>query len=175
MPSAFSVVTESAEGTSGAAAVLGRFVLPGDVISLSGDVGAGKTTFVQGLARGLGVTAAVTSPSFTIVHEYQGRYPMVHIDVYRLDSFQEVLDLGLEELLDPEVVAVVEWGEAIAPLLADKHLEVRIEPPTRGDREMHREITFHPVGSGWTRKLDGVRATGAWAERETGRSPGRRR
>mgnify|MGYP006160012401 CR=1 FL=1 len=107
-------------------ASLAPMLLPGDVISLSGDLGAGKTALVQGIAAASGVNERVTSPSFTIVHEYKGRFPFIHVDVYRLNSFQEVLDLGFEEFLDPEAVVIVEWGDAIAPLLPRRHLEVEI-------------------------------------------------
>ncbi|MEA2488105.1 MAG: tRNA threonylcarbamoyladenosine biosynthesis protein TsaE, partial [Actinomycetota bacterium] len=104
---ALSVVSRSPEETRIVGASLAPVLLPGDVISLSGDLGAGKTVFVQGLATALGVQRRVTSPTFVIVHEYEGRFPILHLDVYRLDSFQEVLDLGFEELLDPEAILLV--------------------------------------------------------------------
>ncbi|MDQ3646612.1 MAG: tRNA (adenosine(37)-N6)-threonylcarbamoyltransferase complex ATPase subunit type 1 TsaE, partial [Actinomycetota bacterium] len=88
--------TYSPEETRIIGASLSPVLLPGDVISLSGDLGAGKTVFVQGLAIALGVEKGVTSPTFTIVHEYEARYPIIHLDVYRLNSFQEVIDLGFE-------------------------------------------------------------------------------
>ena len=101
-------------------------LVAGDVVALTGDLGAGKTTFVKGAARGLGVDDEVTSPTFTLVREYRGRLPVVHLDVYRLDRLQEVIDLGFEELLDPEGVAFVEWGDAIEGLLPESHLEVEL-------------------------------------------------
>ena len=97
----------------------------GDVVALSGELGAGKTCFVQGAAAGLGVEARVTSPTFVLVREYLGRVPMVHTDVYRLDRLVDVRDLG-EDVMSPEVVTFVEWADAVAPLLPDDRLEVEI-------------------------------------------------
>ncbi|MFN2489391.1 MAG: tRNA (adenosine(37)-N6)-threonylcarbamoyltransferase complex ATPase subunit type 1 TsaE [Actinomycetota bacterium] len=150
------VVTRSPEETRVVGAALAPLLLPGDVISLSGDLGAGKTVFVQGVASAMGVETRVTSPTFTIVHNYAGRYPIVHLDVYRLGSFQEVLDLGFEELLDPEAVMLVEWGEAVAPLLPRRYLEVELRSRLEGDE---RALIFRPRGVDWTRKLDGMRTT----------------
>ena len=82
----------------------------GDVIVLTGDLGAGKTTFVQGAAKALGVTDKVASPTFTLVKRYRGSRPVNHVDVYRLDRIQEVIDLGFEDLLDPDGVTFVEWA-----------------------------------------------------------------
>lgn len=140
-------------------AALAPMLLPGDVIALSGDLGAGKTVFTQGLAGALGVEGRVTSPTFTLVHNYDGRYRIVHMDVYRLDSFQEVLDLGFEELLDPEAILVVEWGEAVAPLLPRRYLEVEFRH-LGPDLEEHRLLIFKPRGEEWMRKIDGMRTTG---------------
>jgi tRNA threonylcarbamoyladenosine biosynthesis protein TsaE len=150
------VGTHTPEETRIVGAALAPVLVPGDVLSLSGDLGAGKTVLVQGLAGALGVVQAVTSPTFTIVHEYDGRYRIVHLDVYRLNSFQEVLDLGFEELLDPEAILIVEWGEAVAPLLPRRYLEIVIKQS--GD-EMERWISFKPRGGEWPRKLDAMRST----------------
>lgn len=133
-------------------------LLPGDVVSLSGDLGAGKTALVQGIAAASGVKGQVTSPSFTIVHEYEGRFPLIHIDVYRLNSFQEVIDLGFEEFLDPEAVVLVEWGNAIAPLLPRRHLEIDIRR-VDGDEEDKRFFVFRPHGREWVRKVQEMRDT----------------
>jgi tRNA threonylcarbamoyladenosine biosynthesis protein TsaE len=151
------VVSRSSEETRILGASLAPLLLPGDVLSLNGDLGAGKTCFVQGLASALGVAQRVTSPTFTLVHEYSGRFPVVHLDVYRLNYFQEVLDLGFEELLDPGAILVVEWGEAVGPLLPPRFLEIdlrRVEA-----EENHRSVTFHPRGPGWEAKLDTMRVT----------------
>jgi tRNA threonylcarbamoyladenosine biosynthesis protein TsaE len=158
MSKVLSVTTHSAEETRILGASLAPLLLPGDVISLSGELGAGKTTFVQGLATALGVQDRVTSPTFTIVHEYEARYPIVHLDVYRLDSFQEVLDLGFEEFLDPSDILLIEWGDAIAPLLPKRYLEVDFHR-AEGDEDDDRVLLFRPLGIDWLRKIDAMRTT----------------
>lgn len=158
MHRALQVTTESPEETRILGASLAPTLVPGDVVSLSGDLGAGKTVFVQGLAAALGVEQRVTSPTFTIVHEYHGRYPIIHLDVYRLDSFQEVLDLGFEELLDPAAILLVEWGEAVLPLLPRRYLDIVMRRPARGGDDQ-RVVTFRPKGPEWVLKIDAMRRT----------------
>jgi tRNA threonylcarbamoyladenosine biosynthesis protein TsaE len=149
--------THSVEETRALAEDLGRILLrPGDLVVLAGELGAGKTVFAQGVARGLGVTERVVSPSFTIVREYEGRVPFAHIDVYRIDRLQELHDLGFDELLDDRVT-LVEWGDAAGPLLPADRLEVRLVPA--GDEE--REISVSAYGESWqirSRRLDEVLA-----------------
>jgi tRNA threonylcarbamoyladenosine biosynthesis protein TsaE len=154
--SGIQVVTTSPDETRIVGASLAPTLLPGDVISLSGDLGAGKTVFVQGLATALGVESGVTSPTFTIVHEYEARYPIIHMDVYRLDSFQEVLDLGFEELLDPQAVLLVEWGEAVTPLFPRSYLEIEIRQLAQ---DQHRQFIFRPKGPSWLSKLEAMKET----------------
>jgi tRNA threonylcarbamoyladenosine biosynthesis protein TsaE len=150
------IVTRSPEESLVLGSALAPSLVPGDVVSLSGDLGAGKTVFARGVATALGVGGRVTSPTFTIVHHYAGRYPVMHIDVYRLTTFQEVLDLGFEELLDPEAVMLVEWGDAVAPLLPRHYLEIDIRR-TAEDADNERSFTFRPRGLEWERKLDAMR------------------
>ena len=153
------VTTSSPEETRILGASLAPVLLPGDVVSLTGDLGAGKTAFVQGLASALGVETRVTSPSFTIIHTYQGQFPLVHMDVYRLDSFQEVIDLGFDELIDPEAILVVEWGEAVAPLLPTRYLEIELRQPLGPEPENIRHVFMRPHGAEWLRKLDAMQRT----------------
>ena len=157
MNRALTVASNSPAETSILGTSLAPVLLPGDVITLSGDLGAGKTTFVQGVASALGVTAPVTSPTFVIIHHYEGRFPVVHMDVYRLEYIQEVLDLGFEELLQPDAVMLVEWGEAVSPLLPRRYLDVEIRRMDDGDDT--RMFAFRAVGREWEQKLEHVRVT----------------
>jgi tRNA threonylcarbamoyladenosine biosynthesis protein TsaE len=153
------VNTNSPEETRIVGSALAPMLVPGDVVSLTGDLGAGKTVFVQGLAAGLGVQKRVTSPSFVLIREYRGRFPLIHLDLYRLNSFQEVLDLGFEELIDSHSVLLVEWGEAVAPLLPARYLEISIRRDPEFENGDGRVVEFIPRGDDWVRKLDGMRVT----------------
>jgi tRNA threonylcarbamoyladenosine biosynthesis protein TsaE len=138
-------LTRSVDETRALGEGVARTLRAGDVVVLAGDLGTGKTAFAQGVARGLGVTEPVVSPTFTIVREYQGRLPLAHVDVYRLDRIQELHDLGFDELLD-ERVTLVEWGDVAAPVLPPERLEVRLELSQVGD---DREIRLSPLGESW--------------------------
>ena len=112
--------TNSPEETEQLGAALGRIVRPGTVIAYRGDLGAGKTAFTRGLARGLGYTDIVTSPTYTIVNEYLGgRLPLFHFDMYRLTSAEDLWDIGWEDYLDRGGVCCVEWSENVADALED--------------------------------------------------------
>jgi tRNA threonylcarbamoyladenosine biosynthesis protein TsaE len=153
------VRTESPEATRAVAAGLSRLCRSGDIILLIGDLGAGKTVFAQGFARGLGVEGPVTSPTFTLVRQYRcaGWAPvetLFHADVYRTGSLPEVADLALAELVEERGVALVEWGDLAAPALGDDLLRVTLEHPSDESDET-REITFNGFGT-WTTRADEV-------------------
>jgi len=143
-------VTKSVDDTKALANEVAGFVRAGDLIVLAGDLGAGKTAFTQGLARGLGVTDAVTSPAFVLVRSYAGRLALTHIDVYRLDHLQEVFDLGIAEIVDSGGVTVVEWGDVVTPALPADLLEVRLD---HGEADDERRLTFDTVGPSWAPRL----------------------
>jgi tRNA threonylcarbamoyladenosine biosynthesis protein TsaE len=139
--------TSSAQQTRALAARIGQLVVAGDVILLGGDLGAGKTTFTQGLAGALGVTDQVTSPTFTLLRSYEGReMQLLHADVYRLDHMYEIIDLGLPELLEEGAAAVVEWGDLAAPVLLPDYLHIQIE---FGKDDDERGLVLRPVGIRW--------------------------
>ena len=128
---------------------LGEALRAGDLVVLTGDLGAGKTALTQGIAAGLGVRSPVTSPTFVIARVHRdGRVPLVHVDAYRLGSFAEVDDLDLDATLE-ESVTVVEWGEGLVEGLADSHLLVRL---VRRDDDV-RELALEPQGPAWTGRV----------------------
>jgi tRNA threonylcarbamoyladenosine biosynthesis protein TsaE len=121
----------------------------GDLVVLSGELGAGKTTLVQGIGLGLGVRAPVVSPTFVIARVHRdGRLPLVHVDAYRLGSDAEVDDLDLDADLE-SAVTVVEWGEGLAERLSADRIEVRIQRPP-GDGDETRHVSLTGVGERWT-------------------------
>jgi tRNA threonylcarbamoyladenosine biosynthesis protein TsaE len=146
--------TKSVDDTRALAAEVAALARPGDLILLAGDLGAGKTSFVQGFGRALGVEEPITSPTFVIVRSYEGAFPVIHIDVYRLDHLQELVDLGVGELLDQGGVTLVEWGDVVAPTLPADFLEVRIE---LGEGEEERTILLRSVGPSWPPRVDALR------------------
>ena len=154
--------TKSVDDTRALAAEVANLAQPGDLIVLAGDLGTGKTAFAQGFAKGLAVDEPVTSPAFILVRTYEGRLPLVHLDVYRLERMQELVDLGIAELLDEGAVTLVEWGDAVTPGLPADFLEVRIDAPT--DAEDERLLTIRSVGPGWPPRVDALRkALAPWA------------
>ena len=124
---ATSLATTTPEATAAAGRALGRTLGPGDVVALYGDLGAGKTCFVQGLVDGLGVTTQATSPTFVLVNEYRGRLPVHHVDAYRTGSLTELMDLGLLDLMGGDGVTLVEWADRAEALLPPRAIRVRIE------------------------------------------------
>lgn len=145
--------TKSVDDTRSLAAELATLARPGDLILLEGGLGAGKTAFVQGFARGLGVEDTVTSPTFVLVRSYHGRLPLVHLDVYRLDRMQELVDLGIAEIIDEDGVTLIEWGDVVRPALPGDFLEVRLEP---GGADDERVVTIRGVGPKWPTRLRGI-------------------
>jgi tRNA threonylcarbamoyladenosine biosynthesis protein TsaE len=137
-------MTRTDEETRAVGEALGRRLAPGDVVCLAGPLGAGKTTLAQGIAHGLGVAEVVNSPTFTLVQEYAGRWPVYHLDVYRLRGPEEAVDLAIEELRAAGGVLLIEWPERIASLLPTDRLEIHLEP--QGDARRLTAIGHGPRG-----------------------------
>ncbi len=139
------LVCATAEDTRALAARIARRATPGTVIALSGDLGAGKTCFIQGLAAGLGITGPVTSPTFVMIAEYAGRLPLYHVDLYRTESLGEIRRLGLDEMLDGAGVTAIEWAEKGEPLLPTRAIRVRIT----GAGDEPRAVELEGVPPDW--------------------------
>ncbi len=123
------IATHSPGETRNLGKTIGAWIKHPLVIAMTGDLGSGKTAFVQGLARGLGVPAEyyITSPTFTLINEYPGRLPLFHIDLYRLDGIGDLEDIGLDELLYDQAVLAIEWAEKMTDNLPSEHLAMRFE------------------------------------------------
>lgn len=145
-PPAVELVSASAADTRRLGAVLASVLGPGDVLLLSGGLGAGKTTLTKGLVAALGSHEEVTSPTFTLCRLYATQPPVAHVDCWRLDQLQEVVDLALEEVLDDGGIVVVEWGEAAAPLLGAEALVVRLLSPGETPDDERRVEIADPSG-----------------------------
>jgi tRNA threonylcarbamoyladenosine biosynthesis protein TsaE len=154
------IVSRSPDATRAVATAIAKTLLPGDVLLLDGDLGAGKTTFTQGLARAMGVGETVTSPTFSLVRSYPTAFgvELIHVDVYRLDTLADIVALGLPEMLEDGGVAVVEWGEKAASALGPEHLDIRFELT---DDDSERRIELTPSGSRWQARWEDLVSVGA--------------
>jgi tRNA threonylcarbamoyladenosine biosynthesis protein TsaE len=123
---------------------LGEGLQPADTILLIGDLGAGKTCFIQGLCAGLGVQEAVTSPTFTLINEYEGRLPVAHFDLYRLDDPESVLNLGFDEYVDSGRICLIEWADKFLEIMPAEAIEVEIEIG-EGEERRVRVRTTHRI------------------------------
>ena len=140
------VRTRSAEETKQVAEAIEPVLQSGDVILLSGDLGAGKTVFTQGLAFALGVNERVTSPTFTLAASYEGRIKLHHLDVYRLENLAEVVDLYLPGLLDDDAIVCIEWGEVVMPEIPREFLKLNVQLGHPEDIPDARVLEFEFIG-----------------------------
>lgn len=146
------VVCPDPAATRDLAAALARVAAPGDVISLIGELGAGKTLFAKGFGSGLGVTATINSPSFVLMAEYAGRLPLFHLDLYRLADAGDALAGGLIDERQAEGVTLIEWAERLGPALPAGRLEVRID----GTGDEPRTITLSIADPAYRRYLEAI-------------------
>ena len=148
------MVSNSAAQTRNMGMKLGKSAAAGDVILLVGPLGAGKTCLTQGIARGLGIHEYTASPSFVLVREYQGKLPLYHIDLYRLDKIEEVTQLGLDDYLYGNGVCVVEWADKGLGVLPEEHLliEMQIVSPLK------RRLSFMPRGTRYLEMLSKLKS-----------------
>ncbi len=136
----FTVVTHAPEETAALAERLGAAAEAGTVLCLVGDLGAGKTLFTQGFAKGLGVTEDVTSPTFALMNQYMGRLPVTHFDLYRLEREEELDEIGFYEFAeDDRSVVLIEWADKFPDAMPEPHIRLTIQ---RGEGDDERELTF---------------------------------
>jgi len=143
------IITKSPEKTKNLGKEVGKLAKPGDLLAFYGELGAGKTCFIQGISQELKVKDYVTSPSFTIVNEYQGKIPIYHFDLFRLNA-EEILELGYEEYFYGKGLAVIEWAEKIEQLLPKEHLKIDIKFKDR----YQRTISFISQGDRFNNFLE---------------------
>jgi len=115
---------------------IGKSLKPDDIVALSGELGAGKTTLIQGIAKGLGVRNWVTSPTFTIINEFEGKLSLYHIDLYRIENIDDAEDLAIEEYFIKGGVTVIEWAEKITPILPEKTIRISIKIISDNERSI---------------------------------------
>ena len=157
------LTARTADDTRALGAAVAPLLRARDALLLTGELGAGKTTFVQGLATGLGVEEHVASPTFTLIREYRGRLPVAHVDVYRLERIQDVIDLALDEVADGDAVLVVEWGDAVDELLPDERLRIELTTTDAAGADESRRIAVRGKGSSWAHRCsDLVTALAPW-------------
>lgn len=140
--------TKTVEDTINFGKALGRLLNAGDILALQGTLAVGKTQLTKGIAQGLDISEAVTSPTFTIISEYYGRLPLYHMDVYRLSSPEDFLDLGVEDMLYGQGVCIIEWSEKIMSELPASTILIHIEP----EEDSSRTITI----SNWSYPTDSL-------------------
>jgi tRNA threonylcarbamoyladenosine biosynthesis protein TsaE len=146
------IETETADETRAVGEAFASMLQPRDTVVLTGELGAGKTTLVQGIGRGLEVEDHVASPTFTLVREYTGRLDIAHVDVYRLERVQDVVDLALDELGGPDRILLIEWGDAVSDLLPEDRL--RVELTTERPDSDTRRILMTPQGPSWAARWE---------------------
>ena len=152
--------TRTPEDTRALGASLAEIFSERDVVLLTGELGAGKTTFVQGVVAGLGSLDHVQSPTFTLIREYTGRLVVAHVDVYRLERVQDVVDLGLEEIGDGNALLLIEWGDAVQDLFPGDRLQVCITTfdSTGPDPNGERQIELSAQGPSWDARWARIQA-----------------
>lgn len=132
---------------------LGQLLQPGNVVCLIGELGAGKTAFVSGIAKALKIDEYITSPTFTIVNEYYGTLPLYHFDAYRINQSDEMYDVGYEDYISGEGVCVIEWANQIQDILPKDYLKIHIERQAE-DNENYRTISFESEGDKYINILE---------------------
>ncbi|MCX5726567.1 MAG: tRNA (adenosine(37)-N6)-threonylcarbamoyltransferase complex ATPase subunit type 1 TsaE [Candidatus Saganbacteria bacterium] len=141
------IITKNAEETRELGKKIGASLKSGDVVALTGELGSGKTTLIQGLAAGIGVSDFVTSPTFILIGEYSGIHPFIHVDLYRLEEEKEIEDLGILEYFDGRGIVAIEWAERMRDLLPENLIKIEIESLDETKRRIRiAEIGIKRIG-----------------------------
>ncbi|MGE5474636.1 MAG: tRNA (adenosine(37)-N6)-threonylcarbamoyltransferase complex ATPase subunit type 1 TsaE [Ignavibacteriales bacterium] len=149
----YEIITKSENETRAFAEKLGSILSAGDILCISGNLGAGKTVFASGISRGLGISEQISSPTFTIVNEYSGKLPFYHFDAYRINS-DEFLDIGGDEYLYSEGVTLIEWPENISDILPKEKLEILINYQDDSSEDFQtRKISLLPCGQRYIERI----------------------
>jgi len=149
MKQLFKINIEDIKKTEELGETLGKLLNGGEIICMTGDLGAGKTTLSQSIAKGLDINDYVTSPTFTIINEYYGRHPLYHFDVYRINDVDEMYDLGYEDYFYGDGITIIEWANIIEDILPKERLNIDIK---RGDYADSREVQIY----GYGKKYEGI-------------------
>lgn len=137
----FELISNSEEETKMIGQKVASQLKKGDIIVLTGDLGSGKTKFVEGILTYFGKQDEISSPTFTIVNEYEGNMPLYHFDVYRIGSSEEMYDIGYDEYINSDGVCIIEWANLIEDILPDEYLHIELKY-----KDMSREMILNPVG-----------------------------
>jgi tRNA threonylcarbamoyladenosine biosynthesis protein TsaE len=154
------LVSNSVDETFQIGHKLGKLLVRGNILCLSGDLGAGKTAFTKGIGKGLEIQEYVTSPTYTIINEYEGRIPLYHFDVYRLESAEEMFELGYEEYFYGDGAVVLEWADNVKEIIPNERLWITI---LKTNNDNSREIILEPTGEPYcdiVKELDSIEDTG---------------
>ncbi len=148
----FKITTYGEDETIAWGKEIAKTLKPGDVVGFFGNLGSGKTRAIHGICQGLNCDDQVSSPTFTIINEYSGTFPVYHFDLYRIESEQEIFDLGYEEYFYNDGICLIEWAERVLPFLPLDHIEINLKGFFGRGKENIREILFKPVGSNMLRR-----------------------
>jgi tRNA threonylcarbamoyladenosine biosynthesis protein TsaE len=154
-PNTLDFISHSEAQTRRLGARLAALLEPGDIVALTGDLGSGKTRWIQGVCEGLGVTGPVVSPTFTLVNEYQGRWPVYHIDLYRISNVAEILTLGLEDYLNSDGISLIEWADRASDMLPESYLIIELYYL----EETKRRVVLRPHGERFIKLLADFKAS----------------
>lgn len=133
-------ITNTVEETIELGKIIGRSLKPGDIVCIDGDLGSGKTHLTKGIALGLGIYEHITSPTFNIVNEYEGKIKLYHFDVYRVNDPDEIAAIGFDEYIFSDAVSVIEWSDYIKELIPDEHIQINIANESETRRSINIEF-----------------------------------